>query len=869
MKKLISIIIAVALILSPVASAEAKPHHDDKHHNQNTCEDNKQTFKIKESPVIKYGKYKLPLNPVVKGMGAQVTFDKSTAILTVTKDNITIVINFKKKTVTVNGVQDCKSGIFTAHNSRKTIVLISYIAKMLGVRCSFDDDDVIIVVPGFNQPTNVTVTPAGTVVIADTLNTTSTHLTATANINPGQATGGRAELYVGSKLVAVDQSIAATDNSVTFTTSDGSPTNAELQALIPSGGLVTVKLYNTSGSSTASTTGNPTLKVDYIAPTLYSISSASYNAGNGQLTINVTGAGANGDLIDVTKLSLYDSALNRSYQLTNNSSGTVSNANTLVVNLGSVDKAALTGYGSSTLYLSVAPGSLLKDVAGNTSPAFLSAQFITLYVTNTPTGLTAPTNITLAPVGTVLVNNTLNTTTLYLSATAKITPGQATGGRAELYVGSKLVATDTMIAAADNLVSFTTSDTTPTNAELQALIPSGGLVTVKLYNVYNNSGISTSCNPTLAVDYSAPTLSSLISASYNPANGQLSIAAAGAGAVGDKVDVTKLTLVDYTKGKSYQLTYNSTFGSIGTVQSSASLLVKLSDADRIAVSGFSGSTVYLSVGTGSLLSDAAGNASPYITTAYLIPVTGFSTTVPPQTLNAPTKVTVSSVGTTFVANALNATSLYMDASATITAGQAAGGKAELYVGNKLIALDSYISLTDTTVTFTTSDGSPTNAELKSLIPSGGVVAVKLYNANGTSVTSSDGNPTLIVDYAAPTLTGISSAIYDVTNGQLYLIVTGAGAVGDQVDVTKIMLYDSTLNKNYQLTNYTGMATTGTVSSEVSILIKLGTLDKAGLAGFGSTTVYLTVNSGSLLKDAAGNTSPVSGPYTYLPVTVIK
>jgi DNA-binding protein YbaB len=205
----------------------------------NKIKEKKQTFKINGSPTIKYGKYKLPINPVKKGMGANVTFDKDTAILTVTKATTTIIINFKEKTVTVNGVADTNSGIFTASNSKKSTVLIKYIANKLGVRVNGDDDKITVTVPGLDLPKGITVTPVGSTIVENTLNTTTQYMTATANITPGQAV--KAELYVGSKLIATDSDIAATDKVVTFTTSDGTPTNTELQAAVPEGGVITVK----------------------------------------------------------------------------------------------------------------------------------------------------------------------------------------------------------------------------------------------------------------------------------------------------------------------------------------------------------------------------------------------------------------------------------------------------------------------------------------------------------------------------------------------------------------------------------------------------------------------------------------------------
>lgn len=116
----------------------------------------KQTFKINGSPVIQYGKFKLPIRPITKGLGATLQFSKETGVLTVVKDNTTIVIDFNNKTVTVNGVKDADTNIFTVKNSKKMTVLIKYIASELGIRVKVDDNKVTTETPQDNSPVVVT-----------------------------------------------------------------------------------------------------------------------------------------------------------------------------------------------------------------------------------------------------------------------------------------------------------------------------------------------------------------------------------------------------------------------------------------------------------------------------------------------------------------------------------------------------------------------------------------------------------------------------------------------------------------------------------------------------------------------------------------
>lgn len=633
MKKLLCFIITIALLFTSTSPAFAKNHHDeDKRHDHDVTKyyqnkrikAQKYDFKYDKSKLIKFGRYKLPTTPISQGMDAKITYDNGKYVLTVVKGSITIVIDFKKEIVTVNGVVDSDTGIFSGKNDNRMTVLIQYIADLLGVWTYFDKDKVTVEVPGLDYPTNVTVNPVGNLVLGNTLNSTNLYLNASAKIKAGQATGGRAELYVGSKLVATDSTIVAEDTYVTFTTADNAPSNAKLQAAVPKGGVVTVKLFNSKNQSVMSKTGNPNLLVDYVLPTINDVTAATFDAVNGKVYLSVNGAGAAGDKVNVTKLSFYDSALARAYQLTEaagtGSTGTVKNDNSIEIILGSADRAGLAGFGSSTLLLNIAPGALIKDAAGNISSGINQAKTVTVTASNVVTGLNAPTNVSVSPVGGNVKANTLNTTNLYMTATANITAGQATGGKAELYVDTKLVSIDANITATDTTVTFSTSDNNPTNAKLQAAIPKGGPVYVKLYNANGQSIASSVANPTLIVDYVAPTISSIDSAIYNKQVNQLYITVNGAGATGDKVNVTKLYLYDASLGRSYQLTNTSGSGSSGVVSSSTTLIINLGSNDRLAMKDFGTTTVTLNLMSGSVLYDEAGNPSPVIS-VQSIPVT--------------------------------------------------------------------------------------------------------------------------------------------------------------------------------------------------------------------------------------------------------
>jgi len=383
MKKIFCFIVTLALLVTSSAVAFAKPERYNTHEKKSYTKEIQtkevqprevQTkYDLKHSKVIKYGRYQLPVTPITKGMGATVNYDKATAVITITKADTKLVIDLKNKKVTVNGVEDTSASIFNVSNSKKKTILIKYIAEKLGVRVKVGKDDIEIVEAKLEAPKNVNITTFVSKVVYNTLNATTQYMEVSADITPGQATGGKAELYVNTKLVATNNVISATGSAITFTTSDGTPTNDELKAAVPEGGAVTIKLYNAKNEVVTSKS-DLKLNVDYIAPTLTSIASAVYMQGTGELYLSVAGAGQIRDVVDITMLSLFDSTLARSYRLTNidnkGSKGFVESATSIKITLGEADKAALAGFGTSTVSLYVSAGALISDQAGNTSPVW-------------------------------------------------------------------------------------------------------------------------------------------------------------------------------------------------------------------------------------------------------------------------------------------------------------------------------------------------------------------------------------------------------------------------------------------------------------------------------------------------------------------
>ncbi len=347
----------------------------------------------------------------------------------------------------------------------------------------------------------LTITVDGEEKRQNTLNSTSTNMIVTANIAPGKAVGGKAELYIGDSTtpVASDLSITSGDDIVTFDLETN--TNAGLKTKIPAGGEVRVRLYNSVGNYTDST-ANPLLIVDYDKPAAPSITSfiatggtvysGKLNSTNTNFTVSATipagqATGGKAELfIGNNRVRIVEPLLS-----------TQSTVEFKVLDIASA-------YNLQSAIQE--PGGEIKvklyDSAGNyifsSSNPSVSAKY---------SALSAPTKVSLSPIGGTVVANTLNSTNTNLTATAEIALGEAAGGKAELYIGSTKIAEDTSIGAYDTMVSFDCG--AAAEFSLQSKIPNSGQISVKLYDSYGNFAES-SGGPTLTVKYNRPTAPSNI-----------------------------------------------------------------------------------------------------------------------------------------------------------------------------------------------------------------------------------------------------------------------------------------------------------------------------------------------------------------------
>jgi len=201
---------------------------------------------------------------------------------------------------------------------------------------------------------------------------------------------------------------------------------------------------------------------------------------------------------------------------------------------------------------------------------------------------------------------------------------------------------------------------------------------------------------------------------------------------------------------------------------------------------------------------------------------------------APSGLVLTPVGGTVVSNTLLATSTNLTASANMTAGQATGGTANLLLGDTVLASDTSIGSTDTTLAFTL--GLSTSSALQSAIAAGGAVTVRLIDAAG-NISSSSASVTLIVDYVIPTVALTAS--------------TSALRIGQTAVVT------ATLSESSANFVSTDIATTeGSVSNFVVVSPTVYRFTFTPTAGRNQVTGSVAVLSG-VLSDAAGNGNAAS------------
>jgi hypothetical protein len=174
------------------------------------------------------------------------------------------------------------------------------------------------------------------------------------------------------------------------------------------------------------------------------------------------------------------------------------------------------------------------------------------------------------------------------------------------------------------------------------------------------------------------------------------------------------------------------------------------------------------------------------------------------------------------------------------------------INGATVATDNSIAAGDTSVSFTTSDGTPTNAELQAAIASGGVATVVLMDAVGNAATSSVNNPTLVRDMTSPTVSGIAiSGSTGAKHGPLNSL-----NAGDVLSLVVTMSVATTVTGTPQLeldiggtavlANY--VSGSGSTSLVFNYTIQTGQTDSNGISVAANK---LTLNGGTL-QGAVGN-----------------
>lgn len=243
------------------------------------------------------------------------------------------------------------------------------------------------------------------------------------------------------------------------------------------------------------------------------------------------------------------------------------------------------------------------------------------------------------------------------------------------------------------------------------------------------------------------------------------------------------------------------------------------------------------------LIDKAGNvtistASLTFTVDYILPT-------------APTSITISPSGGTIVASTVNSSNANLAVTATIVAGDATGGSAELLIDGVAPAqtvIDSIIASGDTMLVL--DFGAANSTELQNRLLTGGVISIRLTDAAGNTITTTAGNPTLIVDYIAPALAGSISQL-----PQSGTIVTGYLNSTNTNFIVSLPLTAGDMSGGLAELFINGVAAAPAISNaaiapgDTTVLLDAGLLSALDLqTRFPAATYTLGVR----LTDAAGN-----------------
>ncbi len=681
-----------------------------------------------------------------------------------------------------------------------------------------------------SAPTALALTSVGGTVIANTLNSTNTNLTATATITAGQATSGKAELVVTvggvSTVVATDATILVGDTSVTFNL--GGTSAATLQAAITAGGSVTVRLYDFAGNvSLASTAVN--LTVDYVAPTIATFTGLAITVSSAQ-TVSITTSEA------TTTFATAD--------IVSSCGGTGTLTGSVTAYSYAWTPAANTT-GSCTL--SIAAGSF-TDAAGNASVAY-SKSTIVDNVAPTVTGVTS-----VSPNGTYIVGQSIDLSvnfsepvvvigapTLAIKSTPAGTSALAT------YVsgsGTNRLVFTYAISVGDNSSDLNYAATTSLTAGTSIKDAAGNNATLTLPAVTAGTAGNLATNAALVVDALAPNApaaptvivvgGTVVATFINTTNTNLTAA------------VASLTAGDVTGGKA-ELLWTPTGGTATVV--AADVAISATDTTATFDLGAATPSALQAMVTGGTdgkgtfsvrLTDVSGNvssagtASAAITVDYVKPTVAITTTVS-GALKSGQTATIN-----FVTSEATSNFATGDAAANLGAmGAISGTSSTAYSAAFTPNADGVWSVTANAGVFTDAAGNP-NLAATPITGNADVTAPQavkvsaldaLYKAGDNVDITVEFNEAVNVDVARTmtlALTPSRTAVYSSGNGTNKIVFRYTVVSGDQ-----------TIDLNYAATGaWSGSGNLADLAGNIagSFALPVSTSTTAALAGTSNVQV---------------------------------
>ncbi|MCX8129806.1 MAG: DUF1533 domain-containing protein [Clostridia bacterium] len=575
---------------------------------------------------------------------------------------------------------------------------------------------------------SVSYTVVGGSVVAGYINDTNTGVNFSADIVAGEATGGTAELLLGTTVVGT-QPISANDTTILLTVS---------KAVIGTEGSksFTVRVTDVAGNTV--TSNAISLVADFTSP---GAPTAPSIAGNDNIKVSGYVNGTNSQISASSTIIKGDAVGGRAELLIDGVSFSVK-VQDLSIGSNDIAVSLLSAFASvNELRNTIDAGThkvkvRLFDAAGNYTDSS-ETSFTADY-----TSPSVPANVAISAQGNSVVAGYFNISNNGIVAAVDVIAGQAEGGYAELIIDGRSFGTpikSSLIGAVTTHVAITYNFADLN--ELKALIPAGThTFAVRVYTLAGN--FETSSTVSLIADYTAPGAPSSVTIS---GTGGKSVTGYLNGTNNQISANVRITAGQATGGRA-ELVIGSTVVATYNINSG--------DSNIAIVSNYLNSTLLQAA----IPDSGAGSGErSYTATVRIVDAAGNSVNSTPVSFKADYIVpdepaggfTITASGGTVVSGRINETNMYIKVnSISITSNQAIGGKAELVMdkgtpGQRIIAVDNIINTSDTTLTLSSNFSNP--AALQAAIPEGShEFVIVLYDAAGNSVETAA--TVLIADY---------------------------------------------------------------------------------------------------------------------------